>query len=339
MNEKTINSNKQISRSENMEKVGVIGAGSLGTALAQTIAENVDIVYLQARREELVESINNTGYNPEYYPNTKLSDNIIATNDLNDLKDCKIIFLSIPSSAFRTCLKELKGIIPEDTILVTTAKGIEYPSLKTMGNLIEEYFDEEFVGLSGPNFASEIVLNLPTVSNVASKKIENAEKVKEVLSTKQFKVKIIDDVVGLEICGVVKNINAIANGICEGMNINENARYGVLTKGFVDTINIIESIGGKASTAAEYCGFGDLVLTSTSSESRNHTLGMLYGQRIIVDEKASGIVFEGKNSIMAVKDICDNTNTDSVIVNFVYDVIIKRTPPTVAFKTLWDNIE
>ena len=322
-----------------MEKVGVLGAGSLGTALAQTISENVAEVYLHLRREELKDSINETRYNGEYYPNTKLNDNIVATTDLNDLKECEIIFLAIPSSAFRENLQHLKDVVNDKTILVTAAKGIEYPSLKTMGKIIEEYFDEGYVALSGPNFASEIVLNLPTVSNIASKNIENSKLVKKALSTKQFKVKILEDVIGLEICGVVKNINAIANGICEGMDINENARYGVLTKGFNDTVRIIESVGGLKSTATEYCGFGDLVLTSTSLESRNHTLGMLYGQRIIVDDKASGIVFEGKNSIMAIKDICEKNNINSVIVNFVYDVIVNQIPPKKAFKTLWENIE
>ena len=322
-----------------MYKVGVIGAGSLGTALAQTVAENVDAVYLHLRREELAKSINETRFNDEYYPNTQLKENIIATTDLNDLKECEIIFLSIPSSAFRTTLESMKSIVNEDTILVTTAKGIEYPSLKTMGNLIEEYYDDSFVALSGPNFASEIMLNLPTVSNISSRNMDNSKKVKKVLTTKQFKVKILEDVIGLEICGVIKNINAIANGICEGMDINENARYGVLTKGFNDTIKIIKSIGGEESTVTEYCGFGDLVLTSTSLESRNHTLGMLYGQRIIVDEKASGIVFEGKNSIRAIKDICEKNGIESVIVDFVYDVIINRVPPQLAFRTLWKNIE
>ena len=322
-----------------MEKVGIIGAGSLGTALAQIVSQNVDEVCLYLRREELANTINETGINNEYYPNTKLEENIIATNDYNDLKDCNIIFLSIPSSAFRSTLSEIKACINEDTILVTTAKGIEYPSLKTMGKIIEEYFDSDYVALSGPNFASEMILNLATVSNIASRNNENALRVKEVLSTDHFKVKIIPDVIGLEICGIIKNINAIANGICEGMNINENARYGVLTKGFEETKKIIESIGGDESTAGEYCGFGDLVLTSTSSESRNHTLGMLYGQRIIVDEKASGIVFEGKNSIMAIKDICEKTNTKSVVVDFVYDVIVNQIPPKIAFKTLWENIE
>ena len=110
-----------------MYKVGVIGAGSLGTALAQTVAENVDVVYLHLRREELAKSINETRFNDEYYPNTQLKENIIATTDLNDLEECEIIFLSIPSSAFRTTLESMKSIVNEDTILVTTAKGIEYP--------------------------------------------------------------------------------------------------------------------------------------------------------------------------------------------------------------------
>ena len=320
-------------------KVGIIGAGSLGTAIAQTVSQNVDKVYLQLRRQNLADSINETGFNTEYYPNTKLNDNIVATVDFNDLTECEVIFLSIPSSAFRTTLQNLKGIIQDKTILVTTAKGIEYPSLKTMGNIVEEYFNKDYVALSGPNFASEIVLNLPTVSNIASYNKSNADIVKEILTTDQFKVKIISDVIGLEISGVIKNINAIANGICEGMNINENARYGVLTKGFEETMHIIDKIGGDVSTACEYCGFGDLVLTSTSFESRNHTLGMLYGQRLIVDEKASGIVFEGKNSIMAIKDICNNNNINSVIVDFVYDVIVKQMPPKLAFGELWKNIE
>lgn len=320
-------------------KVGIIGAGSLATAIAQTVALNVDEVILFLRREKLKTSINEKHCNSEYYPNTRLKDNIIATTDLNDLKDCKIIFLSIPSSAFRDILINLKTIINNDTILVTTAKGIEYPSLKTMGKIIEEFFDKDYVALSGPNFASEIVLNLPTITNIASRNPLNSKIVKEVLETGDFKVKIIDDVLGVELSGVIKNINAIANGICEGMNINENARYSVLTKGFRETKDIIKSFGGDESTASEYCGFGDLVLTSTSSESRNHTLGMLYGQRIIVDEKASGIVFEGKNSIMAIKDICTKTNTKSLIVDFVYDVIVKQIPPKIAFKTLWSKIE
>ena len=319
--------------------VGVIGAGSLGTAIAQIMSENVNEVLLHVRKQELCDDINNKKYNTQYYPSQKLKENIKATVDVDDLKNCEIIFLAIPSSAFRDTLKNLKEVISNDTILVTTAKGIEYPSLKTMGDLISEYFDENYVALSGPNFASEIMLNQPTVTNISSRNPENSRKVKEVLATKQFKVKIIDDIKGIELCGVLKNVNAIANGICEGMNINENARYSILTRGFIDTIRILESFGGNSDTAHEYCGFGDLILTSTSFESRNHTLGILYGQRLIIDEVASGIVFEGKNSIRAVKDICDNNSIHSDIVDFVYNVIIDKQAPIKAFNKLWETIE
>lgn len=290
-------------------------------------------------KKEICEDINQNRLNSQYYPNQILNENIVSTNKLDDFENCKIIFLTIPSSTFRDILSSLKSIIKEDAILVTTAKGIEYPSLKTMGDLIMEYFDENYVSMSGPNFASEIMLNQPTVTNISSRNYENSKTVKKALSTSQFKVKIIDDFKGIELCGVLKNINAIANGICEGMNINENARYSILTRGFKDTIEILKAFGGKEDTALEYCGFGDLMLTSTSSESRNHTLGILYGQRLIIDEAASGIVFEGKNSIKAVKDICDNNNVSSGIVDFVYNVIIEKMSPTRAFDILWQTID
>lgn len=319
-------------------KVGVIGAGSLGTALAQVISQNVSEVYLLSRRIEQVDNINNTGYNSRYYPNVKLNENITATNNYDDLRDCKVIFLSVPSSALRDALKELETIMNDETILVTTSKGIEYPSLHSMGRIIEDFYDNDYVALSGPNFASEIILDLPTVTNIASNNRQMAEIVKKILDTDQFKAKIIDDLKGLEICGVIKNINAIANGICEGMSINENAKYSILTKGLNETAELIEVVGGKKETILEYCGFGDLILTSTSIESRNHTLGILYGQKIIVDEHATGILFEGKNSIIAIKEICDKNNLNCVVVNFVYEVVINKESPKLAFNRLWENI-
>lgn len=322
-----------------MDKIGIIGAGKLGTALAQVISCNVSQVILFSRRKIVVNSINNDCYNNEYYPDVKLNANIKATNSFEDLKNCSIIFLSIPSSAFRQILENLNGIINDKTILVTTVKGIEYPSLQTMGSIIEEYYLNPYVVLSGPNFASEIILNLPTVTNISSKDKDSSQNVKKVMETEQFKVKIIDDLKGLEMCGIIKNVNAIAYGICEGMKINENARYAILTKGINDTLTIIQSIGGKKDTVFEYCGLGDLILTSTSIESRNHTLGILYGQSIVVDEKATGILFEGKNSIKALKKICINNKINSIIVDFVYDVIINRIPPKVAFNILWNNID
>ncbi len=320
-------------------KVSVIGAGGLGTAIAQLISVNTDSVYLHARRKEVVDQIAKTGYNTEYYPNLKLADNIIPVANFSHIKESEIVFFCVPSFGIRNALKDLSNYICEDCIIVSTAKGIEYPSLNTMSQIVKEYFNRSPVVFSGPNFAFEIALSLFTIANIASDDVKSLEPVKKVLTTDKFKAKINNDVIGTEYCGVLKNINAIAYGICEGMNLNDNARYAVLTKGFNETKDIIESLGGKRETVSDYCGFGDLVLTATSRESRNHTLGMLYGQKIVVDEKASGIIFEGKNSIKAIKELCDKNSVNSTIVNFVYDVILDLTPPKIAFNNLWDEIE
>ena len=320
-------------------KICVVGAGGLGTALAQHISNNISTVYLYARREKVMNEILKTGYNKEYYPNLKLSQNITPINDFKPIEDCDVVFLCVPSSTFRSPLKELSKYVNEDAVLVSTAKGIEYPSLKTMSEILTEYFTKEPVVLSGPNFAFEIALELFTTTNIASENPENLKLIHKVLSTDEFKVGTSDDVPGTEYCGIIKNINAIAYGICEGMNINENGRYAVLTKGFMEMKDIIEALGGKRETVDGSCGFGDLVLTATSRESRNHTMGLLYGQKIVVDEKASGILFEGKNSIMAIKNLCQENQVKSSIVDFVNDVVVNLAPPKMAFKKLWNDIE
>lgn len=321
-----------------MEEVAVVGAGNFGTAIAQILALNSKKVILYSRREEIAHEIEKNRHNSEYYPNIQLHDNIIPTSNIKDIKNSEIVFLSIPSSAIRETVKLLSNILEKGTILVNTAKGIEYPSLNTMGTIINEYFGEDYVVLSGPNFASEIVYNLPTISNIASKNPKSSEIVKNILTTDNFGIEILDDPVGVELTGIIKNINAIAYGICQGMNINENGLYAVLTRGFNETKEIISTLGGKLDTVDSYCGFGDLVLTSTSNKSRNHTLGVLHGQRIIVDEKSSGIVVEGKNSIKAIKTLCDSNSIDSLIVNFVFEVIIENQNPEIAFSNLWKKL-
>ncbi|GAB4318097.1 MAG: NAD(P)-binding domain-containing protein [Methanobacteriaceae archaeon] len=321
-----------------MKKVAVIGAGGLGTAMAQLVSNNVDIVYLYARRKEVVEQISKTGYNIEYYPNLKLAQNVCPINSFKYLKECEIIFLCVPSSEIRKALENMEPYLGKDCVIVSTAKGIEYPSLKTMSQIINEKLKRSPVVLSGPNFAFEIAFSLFTATNIASENQDHLERVNEILSTEKFKVKVNNDKIGTECCGVIKNINAIAYGICEGMNLNDNARYAVLTRGFNETKDIIKSLGGDSKTVDDYCGFGDLILTATSRESRNHTLGMLYGQRIVVDEESSGIIFEGKNSIRAIKELCEKNSVNSLTVNFVYDVIVNQIPPKIAFKKFWDEI-
>lgn len=318
--------------------IGVVGAGAMGTAISQTICDNTKNVLLYARREDVANSINETHFNKDYFPDIRLEENIIAINDLNELKDAEIIFLTLPSSTIRDVVRNLKGIISDDCVLVNTAKGLEKGSQKRMSQVIEEETGRCAVVLSGPNIASEMVRRTFSSASIACKNEQYLEKVKKALSTSKFKVSASDDVIGVEYCGVIKNVIAISQGICEGMKINDNARFSVFTKTYNETKELIEKFGGKGNTVDDYCGFGDIITASTLNVSRNHTLGVLYGQNIIVDEKASGVLFEGKNTIIIMKELCEKYNIECATVDFTYDVIIDRINPKKAFEKFWDKL-
>ena len=318
--------------------IGVIGAGSMGTAISQSIAENTDELLLYARDKQICDEINLKHQNTKYYPNIKLKDNIRGINDFKELKKVDIIFLCVPSSTIRNITLELNEIIKDNCILVTTAKGLEKNTNKRMTEIIEEIIKRPSVALSGPNIASEMVKNLPSATTIACSDNNYLNLVKKSLTTSRFKVNSNNDVIGTEFCGVIKNILAISQGILEGLNINDNARFALFTKSYNETKDIIEKIGGKRGTVDDYCGFGDIITASTLSVSRNHTLGVLYGQSIVIDEKSSGILFEGKNTAEIIKKLCEKYNVHSFTVNFVYDVIIKKNNPKLAFNKFWESI-
>ena len=229
-------------------------------------------------------------------------------------------------------------IVNNECIFVSTAKGIENGTNKTMSTIIKEITDRDPVAFSGPNIASEMVKSLSASTTIACENEDYLNKVKSVLVTDSFKVNANTDVIGTEYCGIIKNVVAISQGICEGMDINNNAKFAVFTKSYNETKDIIEKLGGKRDTVDDYCGFGDIVTASTLTVSRNHTLGVLSGQGIVVDEKASGVLFEGKNTTKILKNICDELNINSLTVDFVYDVIINQINPKIAFYKLWEQL-
>lgn len=321
-----------------MLKVGIIGAGALGTALAQSISKNLETVFLYARRQKVVDDINNIHYNKDYYPNVKLSENILGINNFETLHDADCVVLTIPSSNLRDVMEDLKKVISKDCLIVSTIKGIEKSSSKTASDIIKEIVDNPIAILSGPNIAREIVLNLPAATTIACSSDEYNDMIKSIFESNEFKLQFNNDPLGTEFCGVLKNILAISTGICDGLNINDSAKFAILNKGFVEIQGIIVELGGQKDTILNFCGFGDMVTASTLTVSRNHTLGQFFGQKIIIDENKTGVVFEGKNSIKSIKKICDERNINSAIVNFVYDVIIKKNNPEYSFEKLWQSL-
>lgn len=318
--------------------VGVIGAGSMGTAISQILAENVENLYLYARNNEICNEINTKHHNSIYYPNIILKDNIIGINNLEELSNVDIIFLCIPSSTIREITIKLNNIISKKCIIVSTAKGIEKNTNKRMTEIIEEIIKRPAVALSGPNIATEMVKNLPGSTTISCSDENYLKTVKNILETSEFKVNANTDVIGTEFCGVIKNVIAISQGIIEGLNMNDNARFALFTKSYNETKDLIEKIGGNRDTVDDYCGFGDIITASTLSVSRNHTLGVLHGQGIVIDEKSTGILFEGKNTVKILKQMCDKYNITCLTIDFVYDVIINKNNAKIAYTTFWENI-
>lgn len=320
-----------------MLKVGIIGAGALGTALAQCISKNLETVYLYARRPKVVENINR-GYNKDYYPNILLNKNIVGINDLNEFKDFDCIILTIPSASLREMMNKLVNIIPKKCLIVSTIKGIEKTTSRTASEVINELCDNPVVVLSGPNIAREIVLGQPAATTIAINEDYEKEILYEIFNSNEFKLQFNHDLIGTELCGIIKNLLAMSTGICDGLNVSDSAKFAILNKGFVETKKIIEKLGGNSDTIFDYCGFGDIVTASTLSVSRNHTLGVLHGQKIVIDENKTGVVFEGKNAILFIKELCSKNNIESSMVDFVYEVIINKENPEHSFEKIWNTI-
>ncbi len=322
-----------------IEHIVIIGAGNLGTSLAQIIAPNVRNVTICARRASVAEDINVNCRNSEYFPTFRLEDNIHAISSFNWEGNPEIIFFCVPSSSVREVSLAVhyqhEGL---HSILVSTSKGIEYPSLMRMSQIIEENTKQKPVVFSGPTFASEMIHNSPTAVTIAGENPSEISQVQKALSSEFFVVEICDDVLGVEFCSILKNIYSIAFGICEGIDINENARYAVFTKSFQEMKKIVHQLGGDAQTVDCFCGFGDLTLTSASRKSRNYTLGLLYGKKIVIDENSSGILFEGKKSILGIKQLCKNHGLSTPVLDFVYSITIEKMNSHLAFRKLWNDL-
>jgi len=305
-----------------ISKVGVIGAGSMGTALAQSISTRVEEVILYGRRREVVDSVNNLRCNKNYFPSLHLNPNIRAklTSDSLDLADCEAIIITIPSSEVRSAVNTIHDEL-SDTILITVAKGLEYPSLKTMSDVIlEESKNPNIVSFSGPNFADEIVYGHLAGVTIGT---DNSS-LREIMSDlfREFILDFSDDVRAVELCGVLKNVYAIGAGMWDSVYSNYNEHYMFLNMCYKEICTFLREISRDKDIFTKFCCFGDFNLTANVDKSRNRTLGLMIGKNIIKTPYLdSGVTFEGSKSVKGIVELADRHNIDMPIAKFVYDVL------------------
>jgi glycerol-3-phosphate dehydrogenase (NAD(P)+) len=256
-------------------KAGVIGAGAWGTALAQTLSAQGEEVRLWALEPEVVEAINRDHLNPLYLPGIPLSPSLRATGDMADMADCDMLLIVSPAQHLRSILAGA----PAGKPLILCSKGIEAGTSLLMSEVAEQAQPSSPIAvLSGPTFAHEVARGLPTAITLACADAALAARIAARIARPAFRPYLSDDVVGAEIGGAVKNVLAIACGVAEGAGMGLNARASLISRGFAEMTRFGLARGARAETLAGLSGLGDLVLTCSSTNSRNFSLGVGLGQ-------------------------------------------------------------
>lgn len=310
------------------KKIAVLGAGSFGSVLADIMAKNGHAVTLWLRDENHLTTILESGQNQRYLENFHFEKTIIFTNDLNlAVAAAEFVFLAVPSKAFRQLLPELKKYINVNAAIISTAKGIEPTSFKSMSNIIkEELPNHEVAALSGPNLAAEIAKGELTGSVIASSHKELNANVQALLSSRFFRVYDNDDIYGVELAGALKNIYAIAAGMSQALGMGENARSMLLTRSLAEMSRFAVSKGANPMTFLGLAGVGDLFVTCSSPLSRNFRLGKLIAEGKTAEDALASIAstVEGYTTVKTVCDEAAKLGVYMPLANALYEVLYKN---------------
>lgn len=308
-----------------MKKIGLIGAGSWGTALAITLAGKGHEVRIWDLDETHLKELAENRENVRYLPGIKFPDTLNVKDSVKEtLEGRDIVLFSAPAQHFRSALTGAKEYLTKEMVVVNVAKGIEQGSLMRMSEIALEIApDMKYVALSGPSHAEEVGKAMPTTVAVASTNPEYAKYIQEEFSTERFRVYTSDDVVGLELGGALKNIIALGAGISDGMGFGDNAKAALMTRGLAEMKRLGLKLGADPQTFLGLAGVGDLIVTCTSMHSRNRRCGIMIGEGMNPKEATEkvGMVVEGMFTAIAAKELAMKVDVDMPITESTNDVI------------------
>ncbi|PLX81556.1 MAG: glycerol-3-phosphate dehydrogenase [Desulfuromonas sp.] len=314
-------------------RIGVIGAGSWGTALANLLAHNQHRVTLWAYEQDLVARMRQSHVNDLYLPGIELCPDLAFTDAIPEAtRGAELLLMVPPSQVLRHVIADVWPELGPETLLVTASKGIENKTLMLMSEIIAELGPPDVMQraayLSGPSFAKEVARQIPTAVAVAAEDEAVAARVQEVFSSKSFRVYTNDDVVGVELGGALKNVIAIAAGVSDGLGFGHNARAALITRGLAEITRLGIAKGGKATTFAGLAGMGDLVLTCTGDLSRNRTVGLELGRGKTLQEILDGMnmVAEGVKTTLSAWQLAERLGVEAPIIEQMYQILYNNKP-------------
>ena len=319
-------------------KIGIIGAGGWGTALAKTASVNAEDVLIWAREEDVRQELNDLHINSNFLPGVTLPAQVRAVGDFGEMLDCDAVIMAVPSSFVRETATKLKPHLRPGVPVANAAKGFELATGLPLSQVLCEVFGDAnpVAALSGPNHAEEVGRGLPAATVVASADEAVAEVFQEALMTPAFRVYTSTDVLGVELGGALKNIIALAAGATDGLGYGDNTKAALMTRGMTEIVRLGVSMGARRSTFAGLSGMGDLIATCTSPHSRNRRAGLAIGQGKTLEEILEGtdMFIEGVNATKAAYALSRQHGVKMPITEALYAVLFEGMNPAKAVASL-----
>ena len=310
-----------------MKKIGVIGAGSWGTALSVVLDKNGHKVTLWSVIEDEITMLKEKHEHVDKLPGVKLASEICFTTDLKEtIEDSDMLVLAVPSVFTRSTAKSMAPFVKEGQIIVCVAKGIEESTLMTISDVVEEEIPQADVAvMCGPSHAEEVGIGLPTTLVAGAKTRETAEKIQDIFMNEVFRVYTSPDVRGMELGGSLKNVMALAAGMADGLGYGDNTKAALITRGIAELSRLAIAMGAKYETLFGLTGIGDLIVTCESKHSRNRKAGMLMGQGYTMEEatKEVKMVVEGIYSAKAALALAEKYQVEMPIIKEVNQVLFE----------------
>ena len=309
-----------------MKRIGILGAGTWGTALANLLASSGHEVMLWSRFAEEVNTIMKTRRHKNL-PGVEINKNILYSCSVEEaVEDKDVVVIAVPSIYVRDTTALAKPYLKSNQIIVTVAKGVEKGTLMTTSEIIHDVLKEKdlpVVALSGPTHAEEVAIGLPTLIVSACERLPIAEEIQNIFYSSSLRVYTNQDILGVELCGALKNIIALAAGMSDGLGYGDNAKAALITRGLREITKIGLAMGANVNTFSGLTGIGDIVVTATSVHSRNHKAGYLLGQGYSLEETLEkvGMVVEGLNSLDAALELEKKYNLQLPIIDTVAAII------------------
>jgi glycerol-3-phosphate dehydrogenase (NAD(P)+) len=323
-----------------MKRVGVIGAGSWGTSLANLLAKEGYPVTLWVYESDLAGRISQTAENDLYLPGVKLSPNLTATHDLEmAVADKRLLLFVPPSQVLRQVFSQAWPRIADEALLVFASKGVENNTLLTMSEVVDQIATgalQRSAFLSGPSFAREVAEEMPTAVAVAAENPDVADQVQDVFSTSYFRTYTNSDVLGTELGGALKNVIALAAGVSDGLGFGHNTRAALITRGLAEITRIGLAKGAQQETFAGLAGMGDLVLTCTGDLSRNRSVGIELGKGRTLQEILTGMkmVAEGVKTTLSAYQLAEKLAVEAPLIEQMYQILYQDKPARRAVQDL-----